>query len=304
MRQVAPRKASCFAGSLAALLLCGPALAAAGDSKEVVAQLGATRLMSSDLRDYVRNLDPQTRRQALADPQLASRLVQLEIIRKAILDQAVAKKWGQMPEVAKQVSTARDAIVLKSYLASAINMPADYPSDREIRSAYELNRDKFMVPRQYRLAQIFIASAAGDKNAGAALRKAQDLANRARAKGARFDELARQNSQHKPSAVKGGDTGWLIETQIVLELRAKIAGMTRGDVSDPIRTDQGWHIVRLLDTKPAAPKPLEEVRPLIAASLRQKKQQDEEQQYIVRLLQKTPVTVNEPQLRTVLEAAR
>jgi len=303
MPQAAPRKISRCAGFLAALLLCSPVLAAATDSREIVAQLGATRLLSSDLRDYVRTLDPQTRRQALADPQLASRLVQLEIIRKAILDQALAKKWGQMPEVAKQISTARDAVVLKSFLASAINMPADYPSDREIRSAYDLNLDKFLVPRQYRLAQIFIASPVG-KNADVALRKAQDVANRARAKGARFDELARQNSQHKTSAVKGGDTGWLIETQIVPELRAKIAGMARGDVSDPIRTGQGWHIVRLLDTKPAAPKPLAEVRPLIVASLRQKKQQDEEQQYIVRLLQKTPVSVNEPRLRTVLEAAR
>jgi peptidylprolyl isomerase len=260
--------------------------------------------MASDLRDYVLTLEPETRRQALASPQLASRLVQLEIIRKAILDEALAKKWWQRPEVAKQISTARDAIVLKSYLASAIDMPAGYPSDQEIKSAYDLNRDKFLVPRQYRLAQIFVASPMGDKNADAMLRKAQDLANKAHAKGARFDQLARQNSQHQLSAAKGGDMGWLIETQIVPELRGKIVGMARGDISDPIRTSQGWHIVRLLDTKPAAPKPLAEVRALIATSLRQKRQQDEEQRYIMRMLQKTPVSVNEPRLRTVLEAAR
>ena len=303
MCQAARRHASRFVGLTLLHLLCGPALAAA-DTKDVIAQLGATRFMASDLRDYVRSLEPETRRQALADPRLASRLVQLEIIRKAILDEALAKKWWQKPEVAKQISAARDAIVLKSYMASAIAMAADYPSDQQIGAAYDLNRDKFLVPRQYRLAQIFIASPAGDKNADAALRKAQALASNARGKNARFEDLARQNSQHALSAAKGGDTGWLIETQILPELRAKIAGMSRGDVSDPIRTNQGWHIVRLLDTKPAAPKPLAEVRSLIISSLRQKRQEDEEQHYIVRMLQKTPVSVNDARMRTVLEAAR
>ena len=306
MCQAARTDGSRFAGlsAIVLLLLCGPAVAAAG-AQDVVAQLGATRLMASDLRDYVRGLDPQARRQALADPKLAGRLVQLEVIRKAILDEALAKRWEQRPEVAKQISAARDAIVVKTYMASAIAMPAGYPSDQQISAAYDLNRDKFLVPRQYRMAQIFIASPAGDKNtAAAALRKAQALAAKAHAPGVRFEDLARQNSQHMPSAAKGGDTGWLIETQILPELRTRIAGMARGDVSDPIRTPQGWHIVRLLDTKPAAPKPLAEVRSLIAASLRQTKQQDEEERYIVRMLQKTPARVNDAQVRMALEAAR
>ena len=306
MCQAARTDGSRFAGlsAIVLLLLCGPAVAAAG-AQDVVAQLGATRLMVSDLRDYVRGLDPEARRQALADPKLAGRLVQLEVIRKAILDEALAKRWEQRPEVAKQISAARDAIVVKTYMASAIAMPAGYPSDQQISAAYDLNRDKFLVPRQYRMAQIFIASPAGDKNtAAAALRKAQALAAQAHAPGVRFEDLARQNSQHMPSAAKGGDTGWLIETQILPELRTRIAGMARGDVSDPIRTPQGWHIVRLLDTKPAAPKPLAEVRSLIAASLRQTKQQDEEERYIVRMLQKTPARVNDAQVRMALESAR
>jgi peptidylprolyl isomerase len=167
-----------------------------------------------------------------------------------------------------------------------------------------MNRDQFMVPRQYRLEQIFIVSAPGDKNAAAAQKKAQELAAKAHAPGARFEELARQNSQHKPSAAKGGDTGWLFESQLQPEIGAKIAGMAKGDVSDPIKGSQGWHIVRLTDTKPAAPRPLAEVKAMIVASLRQNRQQQEEQQYIVRMLQKTPVSLNQQQLRTALAAAR
>lgn len=300
----APRAGSRFVrlSVLLAALLWSPALAATEESKGAVAQLGATRFTAADLQDFVSAMAPDMRKQALADPQLMNRLVQLEVIRKAVLREAVAKNWQQRPDVAKQIDAARDAIVLKNYLASMVDVPG--PSDQEIKTAYDLNRDRFLVPRQYHLAQIFIASPPGDKNAAAALKKAGDLAAKAHARNARFEDLARQNSQHKPSADKGGDIGWLAESQILPEIRAKIAGMARGDVSDPISSSQGWHIVRLLDTRPAAPRPLAEVRSLIAASLRQKKQQDEEQQYIVRMLQKTPVSVDGSKLRSALGAAR
>jgi peptidylprolyl isomerase len=285
--------------ALAAALLPGAqAVSAAPAKKDVVAELGSTQLSSAELRDYVGSLQPDMRKQALGDPTLMSRLVQLEIIRKAVLKEALAKKWQQRPEVARQIAVMRDAIVLKAYLASAVTVPE--PSEKEIQAAYDLNRDKFMVGRQYRLAQIFIASPKGDTNGAVMKKKASDLA--AKARSGKFEDLAKRNSQHKTSAARGGDMGWLIETQILPEIRNRVAGMTRGDVSDPVRSEQGWHVIRLLDTKPAAPRPLGEVKSLIATSLRQKRQQDEEQQYIVRMLQKTPVTVNEPQLRAALDA--
>ena len=280
--------------------LCGPAWAAA--PKETIAQLGGTQLTAAEARNYFQTLDPQTRRQAMADPQLMNRLIQLEVIRKAILKEAILKKWQQRPEISKQIDTASNAILVKTYLASVVRVPGSYPSDQDIRATYELNRDQFLVPRQYRLAQIFIASAAGDKNAPAARKKIDQLAVQARA--GKFEELARKNSQHKTSADKGGDMGWLADSQILPEVRTRIAGMLRGGVSEPFRTPQGWHIVRLLDTKPAGMRPLSEVKDAISASLRQKREQEEQQRYIVRMLQKTPVTVNEAHLRNAVADAR
>jgi len=289
---------------LLALLSAGSAPAVTAQSNDAVAQMGTTRFMASELKDFVARMEPEARRQALANPKLMTQLIQADVARKAVLNEATAEKWQQRPAVAKEIDAARDAIVLKSYLAAVTELPAGYPSEAEIKAAYDLNRDKFLVPRQYRLAQIFIASPAGDKNGAAVLKKANELATRARARGTRFEDLARTNSQHRPSAEKGGDTGWLVESQLQPAVREKIAGMMRGDVSEPIRGDQGWHIIRLTDTKPAALRPLAEVRPLIAASLRQQKQQGDELQYIARMLKKTPVTVNDAKLRTALEAAR
>jgi peptidylprolyl isomerase len=294
-------RAGCYAVRIGVLLaLALPASAASpGDP---VAQLGTTRFLAGDLKGFVNAMSPELRHQALADPQTMNRLIQLEIVRKALLNEAIAKNWQSQPAVVKQIETARNTAILSSYLASVAALPNNYPAEAEIKAAYEQNRDKFLVPRQYRLGQIFIASAKGDANAAVAEKKVNELAAKAHAPGASFADLARKSSQHKPSADKGGDEGWVTEGVILPEIRAKIAGMAKGEVSDPIRSSQGWHIVRLLDTKPASVLPLDQVRASIVTSLRQKKQAEAEQQYIAGMLQK--MTLNQARLRTALETTQ
>jgi peptidylprolyl isomerase len=300
MPKAVPRQ---FASFLLFAALLFAASAGWADESQAVAKLGATQYSAADLNAFVQSLDPATRREALADPETMNRLVQLEIIRKAILAEAKAKNWQKRPDVAKAITAAADAITLKDYLASAVPLPAGYPSPEDIQKAYDLNRDRFMQPRQYHLEQIFIASPRGDKNAAAAQKKVDDMAAKLRA-GAKFEDLARAGSDHKPSAAKGGDMGWAPEDQILPEIRATIAGMTKGEISAPIGGDAGWHIIRMLDTKPAAPRPLAEVTPLIIASLRQNKQQQDEQLYIVQMLQKTPVTLDRAAVRKAFAAGR
>ncbi len=101
----------------------------------------------------------------------------------------------------------------------------------------------------------------------------------------------------KTGAEQGGALGWASEAEIVPEIRSQVAGMAQGEISDPIRTASGWHIIRMDDTRPAAPRPLAEVRDSLAAALRQRKTQANEQAYLNGLLAKSPVAVNEIGLR-------
>jgi parvulin-like peptidyl-prolyl isomerase len=298
------RAAICALTVLAAATLSGPALAA-DPSPDVVARLGATDFTAAQLGGFVRSLEPAMRKQALADPQIMNRLVRSELARIAVLNEAAAKKWEQRPEIVAEIARARDQTIVTTYLASLTTPPADYPPDADIQSAYDLNRDSFMVPRQYHLAQIYIAlPAGGDKTAvDAAQKKAQDLAQKAKAKGASFEDLARANSDHKDSAAHGGDMGWAPENEITQEIRGPVAGMSAGEISDPIRAPDGWHIIRMMETKPAAPLPLAEVKDRLITLLRQRKMQENEQAYLAALLEKTPVAVNEIGLRKLFEAA-
>jgi peptidylprolyl isomerase len=278
---------------------------AAEPAPEVVARLGGTEFTAASLADFVRSLDPTVRKQAVSDPQLLQKLIGLEMARIAVLNEAKAKNWQQRPEIARQIERAREATIVSTYLGSAGAVPAGYPSEAEIKTAYDLNRDTFMMPRQYRLEQIFVASpvTADRRAADVAAKKAADMANTAKAKNTNFGDLARAHSDHKPSAEKRGDLGWASQNDIMPEILTQIAGMTRGEISDPIRSKAGWHVVKLVDTKPAAPRPLAEVKDGLVASLRQRKLQDNQQAYIARMLEKTPVTMNEALLRKLFESA-
>ena len=136
-----------------------------------------------------------------------------------------------------------------------------------------------------------------------AQKKAEGLVRQAKAKSADFAAIARLSSEHAASATKGGDLGWADQSALIPEIRNLVAGMEKDEISDPILSSSGWHIIRMVDTKPAAPRPLAEVKDALIATLRERKTQEMQQTYVARLLDKNPVMVNQARLRTLFEAA-
>jgi hypothetical protein len=283
-----------------------PPAPTAESGTEVVARLGSTDVTIDDLKDFLRSLDPAIRQQAAKDTQLLARLVRVELARMAALGEAKEKHWEEQPDIARQIERARNQTIVTTYLTAMAAPPAAYPSEAEIQTAYEQNRDRFMLPRQYRLLQIFVAVPSGADKAAedSAKKRAEDLVKKARAKGANFAELARKGSDEADSAKNGGDLGWLAETQLLPEVRIAVAGMAKNDVSEAMRTPSGWQIVMLADTKPAGPRPLAEIHDALVQGLRQQKLQENEQAYLAKLLESKHAAVNEIGLARLLEAAK
>jgi len=67
-------------------------------------------------------------------------------------------------------------------------------------------------------------------------------------KGRRFEDLARDKSQC-PSGKKGGNLGWFSHGQMVKEFQKAAFSMKKGQISEPVKTQFGWHIIRIKDTK-------------------------------------------------------
>lgn len=118
-----------------------------------------------------------------------------------------------------------------------------------------------------------------------------------------FAAIAKESSDQKDSAARGGDIGWVAESQVRPEIKSQVVGLAKGAVGEPVKLSDGWHIVKLLDTKPAATRPLDDVRPLLIQRLRAQRTEVLRRSYLARLLEESPPVINELALSKIFGPA-
>jgi len=270
--------------------------AAAEDT--VLGKMGDVEIKTAEMRRIIDAQPPDVRKQLTAGLTELDRLVRGELVRQSLLMEARAKGWDKKPDVMVMMERAKDQALLQAYMSDLAQPPAGYPSEDDIKRAYEANKSAFAAPAQFNLAQIFVSSPpnADKPAAAAAQKKASDLAAKARASGADFARLAQDNSEQADTAPKGGDMGWLPVPQMLPEIRAAVEKMDKGDVSAPILTTTGWHIVKVLDKRPPSTRPLSEVHDAIANQLRARRTQEIERGYIESMVSRAQPTVNQVEL--------
>lgn len=211
----------------------------------------------------------------------------------------------QHPAFTAQFEKLRENALIESYLQSVSQPPADFPSEADLQAVYEANRAALTAPRQVRLAQIYIAAprSADSATQDEARARLDDVKKKLAQKGADFAALARVESDEKRSAANGGELGWLTDGQFRPEILDTLKNLAAGQVGEPLRLDDGWHILKALEVREARPLTLDEVRSQLAQRLRAERAQANRQTHLARLLEKNPVTINELALSQVLAPA-
>jgi len=271
---------------------------------DVVARVGDRDVTVGEVRQFVAALPPRDQVVLAQDPALLSRTLRMMLANQLVLKEAVAKKWDKNPAVEAQLERVREQAVVETYLRSVSQPPESYPDDAEIQKAYDANKTAFVVPRRYRLSQIFVAlPAEADKNAeAAAQKKLAEVQAKLKAAKPDFVALAKEYSDEKQSAEQGGEIGWLQEDQIRPEIKAEVVGLASGNVSAPVKMSDGWHFIKLLETKAAETRPLSEVREPLVQRLRAQRAEALQRAYLAQLLERNPPVVNELGLSKVFSA--
>lgn len=140
-------------------------------------------------------------------------------------------------------------------------------SDQEIQDYYAQVSDRYRQDEQ-RKARHILVSFGDDEEA--AREEAAALAERARA-GEPFEDLARQYSDDGGTAEQGGDLGLVLHSQMPGPLGDAIFSLQEGEIAGPVKSEFGFHIVRLDDSQPGGPLPLEQVRPELVRELSDEK---------------------------------
>jgi peptidyl-prolyl cis-trans isomerase D len=149
-------------------------------------------------------------------------------------------------------------------------------SDDELKIRYQHDIQQYQVPNRVHAEHIlFMTVGKTDAEVDEIKKKAEDVLKQVK-KGTKFDELAKKYSEDPGSKEKGGDLGWLVQGQTVPEFEKVAFALPPSQVSDLVKTQYGFHIIKVLEKETAHTKSLDEVKLPILTQLRLNKTQEEE----------------------------
>ena len=298
-QKAAPQAAGSEAPAVQAPATQGLASAKADD---VVARVGNANVSADELRAYVGALGAQDQAALAKDPALLSQAVRMLLANRLVLQEVLAKKWDQQPTIAAQLDRVRENALTELYLQSVSTPPAGFPSEDDLQKVYDANRAALLMPRQFQLAQIFIAAPkdADKATEEKAKKNLEEVVGKLKAPGADFAAIARSANESKD----GGDLGWVAESQIRPEIKTLVIGLAKNSVSEAIRLDDGWHILKLIDTKAAYTRTLPEVRDQLVQQIRAERAGAMRRAYLAELLKRNPPILNELALSNLLDSSR
>lgn len=147
--------------------------------------------------------------------------------------------------------------------------------ESDLEAFYEERRASLKTKEQRRASHILIPVAAdADEDTVAKAREKVDSVRAQLDAGETFADLARDNSGDPGSAKQGGDLGYFSSGDMVPEFDSTVFSMNKGDISEPIRTQFGFHIIKLVDIKGSDIPPLAEVRDELIHEMQQEKAND------------------------------
>ncbi len=235
-----------------------------------IAKVGNTKIKHSELeREF--NALPDYAKQMFEDAGGKRRLLD-EIIKKELIYQdAIKKGIAKSPDVKRKIEEFRKITVITELFEKEIVSKAKV-SDQEVRDFYDRNKGEFVSAAQIKASHILVET---EKEANKILARLE--------KGEKFQDIAKAVSIDKATAENGGDLGYLSKGQMVPEFERAAFGLKAGETSKPVKTQYGYHIIKVVDRKGGSVIEFERVSDMISQKLLGDKQKELFDNYVDKL---------------------
>jgi peptidyl-prolyl cis-trans isomerase C len=191
-------------------------------------------------------------------PELEAQVNDEVVLREIFIQEAEKRGLAASPDYKQQMELARQSILIRDLFAEY--QKKNPVTDAEVQAEY----DKFKAQSsgtEYKVSHILVEK---EDDAKALIAQIKG--------GAKFDELAKKNSKDPGSAEKGGDLDWANPGSYVPEFSQAMMKLQKGQMTqEPVKSQFGYHIIRLDDTRPVQFPPLDQVKPQIQQRLGQMK---------------------------------
>ncbi len=224
----------------------------------VVAEIDNQKITLSEFNQELQKLPPNLRRMA-ADKKVQKEFLDQLATTRLLYDEGVDQGLLKDPKVKRQIDEMTRKIVLSALLQREIESRVKPPTDQEIEAYYKAHSDEFRQAKQVHARHILLKDKASADKIEARLKKGED-----------FAALAKENSTC-PSAAQGGDLGFFTHDRMVKEFADVAFAMKPGEISAPVKTKFGYHIIKVEEVKEASAKPFDQVKAGIRNKLMQEK---------------------------------
>ena len=235
----------------ATLTLAAPALAQDMTADAVVASVNGTDITLGQMIVLRGTLSDQY--QALPDDVLFKGILE-QLIQQALLEQSLGDKITKRDLIAVENNKRGylSGIALQSVVKAAV-------TDAALQAAYDARFKAALPQTEYHAAHILVATEDEAKAIKA------DLDG-----GADFAELAKAKSTDTGSGANGGELGWFGLGAMVKPFEDAVIAAKVGEVTAPVKSDFGWHLIKVAETRVAAAPPLDDLRDALASEIEQK----------------------------------
>ena len=258
----------------AAFAIAFAAAVAGPASAKVLARVNGAEITDEDVKIALDDIG-QSLPQQIEGPARQAYILDYLIDAKLVAQKAEADKMGEGPEFAKKVAYYRDKVLMEDLLGKVAK---DAASDAAIQKTYDDVAKQQKPEEEVRARHILVES---EPDAQAALKRVKA--------GEDFAKVA--NEMSKDPGSKGGELGWFTKERMVPEFADAAFKMQPGQISDPVKSQFGWHIIQVEEKRQKQFPPLDQVKDQVTRYVVQKSQSE----LILKLREEAKVERTEPE---------
>ena len=217
-----------------AIFSLGVCLAVApGASAKVLAKVNGVEITDEDLKladeyigaNFARQADPKVRESAL---------IEFLVSQQLLVQEAQAEKLAETPDFMKRLAYLRDMALMQAMLAK---LSKDAVTDAAIKKTYDEALKDYKPQDEYHALHLVVSTEDQAKDALKRIKAGED-----------FGKVAAEVS--KDPGAKNGDLGWRVKDEWLPEFAEQVTKLSPGQISDPVKTQVGWHVIKLVEKRP------------------------------------------------------
>ncbi|MDI6800746.1 MAG: peptidylprolyl isomerase [Thermodesulfovibrionales bacterium] len=255
--------------------------AAGGD---YMVKIGDAALSKDDIDREIKAMPEEAQRMLFGDKAVFEKFLQDYAEKEMLYKDALKKGVDKDKDFVKRMEYSKKIATIQFMLNKELSKKAEV-TDTDIQEYYNKNKADFKKPASYKLSHILVKTEDAAKKAAERIKKGED-----------FAKVAKEISEDKESAKSGGDIGDFEKGKLPPEFDKAVQNMKKGQISAPIKTQFGYHIIKVADIKPESYIDLNNLKENLRSVLAREKQQKVLEEYVKGLKQTYKVEINKAEV--------